>query len=332
MKRLASTLTALSLALLATLPAAAQNLRDPAWEQMLDNDRWAELESAARARLKAEPGDPQATLALGYALLGTGQPASVDGAVPLAEACVARNPSAGECHYVLGMLRGAQALRGGMLKAMTLAGSIRESFEKAVALSPDRFSHRVALMQFYLAAPGIAGGGTDKARELARATEAQQPEQARCMRAMLAVSDKKYDEAEKLLWAVQPGTDETLRASVYNQLGQIAAQRLNDQQVPQAQSLFERLARLDPSRALALYGLGRVKAEAGAPQEALKLYGQARGLRGHATLPFDYREALAWLQLGDAVKAKALLQRFVNAGRGHPKNLEDAKERLGKLG
>lgn len=331
MPKPSSTLTALALAAFVALPATAQSLRDPAWEQLLENDRSAELEAAARARLKAEPGDPQATLALGYALLGQGQAASIDATVPVAEACVAKHPNAAECHYVLGMLQGAQALRG-MLKAMSLAGSIRESFEKAVALAPEQFNHRVALMQFYLAAPGIAGGGSDKAQALVRSTEATQPEQARCLRAMLALSDKKFDEAEKLLWAVQPGNDATLRSAIYGQLGQIAAQRLNDQQVPQARTLFERLAQHDPSRAMAFYGLGRVKAETGAPQEALKLYAQARGLRGQATLPFDYREALAWLQLGDVAKAKALLQRFVNAGRGHPKNLEDAKARLAKLG
>jgi tetratricopeptide (TPR) repeat protein len=331
MPKPASALTALAVATLTALPASAQNLRDPAWEQLLENDRPAELEAAARARLKAQPGDPQATLALGYALLGQGQASAVDAAVPLAEACVARHPDAAECHYVLGMLQGAQALRG-MLKAMGLAGSIRTSFEKAVALAPDQLNHRVALMQFYLAAPSIAGGGSDKAAELIRATEARQPEQARCLRAMLASSEKKHDEAEKLLWAVQPGNDPVLRSAVYNQLGQIAAQRLGEQQVPRAESLFERLARHDPTRALAFYGLARVKAETGAPQDALKLYAQARSLRGQATLPFDYREALAWLQLGDTAKARALLQRFVNAGRGHPKNLEDARERLAKLG
>ena len=36
--------------------AGAQNLRDPAWESLLENDRHAELEAQARARLKAEPG------------------------------------------------------------------------------------------------------------------------------------------------------------------------------------------------------------------------------------------------------------------------------------
>jgi len=313
------------------LPLQAQSLRDPAWEQLLEGDRHAELETAARAKLKAEPGDPQATLALGYALLADAQPAQIDAAVPLAEACIARHPDAGECHYMLGNLMGVQALRGGMLKAMGMAGRIRESFEKGVTLTPDNFNHRIGLMQYYLAAPSIAGGGSDKVTELIKATAPKYPEQARCLSAMHALSEEKFDEAEKLLWAVQPGSDNALRSAVYGNLGQIAILRLNNKQAPQAQPLLERLAQTEPSRALAFYGLGRLKAETGAPQDALRYYAQARGLRGHVSLPLDYREALAWLLLGDNAKAKALLQRFVGAGRGNPKNLDDAKDRLAKL-
>ncbi|HEX5687146.1 MAG TPA: hypothetical protein VFY73_24285 [Ideonella sp.] len=325
------TLTLALLCALPLLPATAQSLRDPAWETLLENDRHAELEAQARQRLKAQPGDPQATLALGFALLSQGTPAQQDAAVPLVEDCVTRHPDAGECHYMLGNLMGVQALRGGMFKAMGMAGRIRESFEKAVALQPESFNHRTALMQYFLAAPGIAGGGVDKARELAQATEAKQPEQARCLRAMVAIYEDKFDEAEKLLWAVQPGNDNALRSAVYGNLGQIAVQRLSNKQPTQAQALFERLIQFDSSRAFAVYGLGRVKSEGGVPQEALRLFAQARTLRGQLSLPIDYREALVWLQLGDLTKAKALLQKFVSAGRGHPKNLEDAKERLGKL-
>jgi tetratricopeptide (TPR) repeat protein len=333
MHLLKSSLTALALAaLLSALPARAQSLRDPAWEALLENDRHAELEAQARQRLKAEPGEPQATLAVGFAVLAEGGPATVDATVPLAEACIARHPEAAECHYMLGNLLGAQALRGGMLQGMRLAGRIRESFEKAVALGPDTFNHRVGLMQFYLAAPGIAGGGVDKARDLVAATEGRQPEQARCLGALVEMSEEHYAEAEKLLWAVQPGSDNALRSTVYATLAQLGAQKLSAKQATQAQSLFERLVQADPGRAFAVYGLGRVKSETGAPQEALRYYAQARTLRGHAGLPIDYREALAWLVLGDTAKAKPLLQRFVSAGRGHPKNLEDAKERLAKLG
>ncbi|MEK8029281.1 hypothetical protein AACH06_00490 [Ideonella sp. DXS29W] len=323
--------TCCALPLLPLGAARAQSLADPAWEELLESDRYAELEAQARQKLKAEPGDPQATLALGFAVLSQGTPAQQDAGVPVAEACVKAHPESGVCHYVLANLLGVQALRAGMFKAMGMAGRIRESYEKAVALQPDAFNHRLGLMQFYLAAPSIAGGGTDKARDLARSTEAKYPEQARCLRALVAVSEEKYDEAEKLLWAVQPGKDNALRSAVYGSLGQIGAQRLNNKQPAPAQALFERLVQVEPGRAFAFYGLARVKAETGALQDALRFFTQARSLRGQATLPIDYREALVWLQLGDNGKAKSLLQRFVDVGRGHPKNLEDAKERLAKL-
>ena len=88
------TLTFALLCALPLVPATAQSLRDPAWENLLENDRHAELEAQARQRLKAEPGDPQATLALGFALLANAQPAQVDAAVPVAEDCIARHPEA----------------------------------------------------------------------------------------------------------------------------------------------------------------------------------------------------------------------------------------------
>jgi tetratricopeptide (TPR) repeat protein len=326
------TLAALALAATTALPARANTLRDPAWQAMLEEGRSADLAAAAQARLKAVPAEPQATLALGLALLALGQPSGADTAAPAAEACVARHPSAAECHYMLGLARGAQAMRAGMLSALRMAGGIREAFERAVELAPDAYAHRAALMQFHLAAPAIAGGGSAKAEALVRATEARQPQQARALRAMQLLADKKLDEAEQQLWAIQPGADDSLRAASYQLLGQVAERRLEAQQATQAQALFERLARREPDLALPVYGLGRAKAEAGAPQDAVKLYAQARSLRGHASLPIDYREALAWLQIGDLAKARALLRRFVDAGRGHPRYLEDAKDRLAKLG
>ncbi|WP_374675445.1 hypothetical protein [Ideonella sp.] len=326
-------LAAIGLSALLTAPALhAQALRDPAWNTLLEQDRHAELEAAARQRLKAEPADPQATAALGYALLAHAQPADVDAALPLVEACLQRHPQAGECHHMLGLVMGVQALRAGMLKAMTMAGRIRTGFEQGVALAPDNFNHRVGLLQYYLAAPAIAGGGVDKARELVRQTEARDAEQGRCLQAMVALSQERFDEAERLLWPLLAAAQPAVRNAAYQQLGGMGAARLQNQQVEPARTLFERLAQADPGRALAVYGLARVKQEAGALQDALRLYAQARGLRGQAGLPLDYREALAWLGLGDTAKARALLQRFVSAGRGHPKHLEDARERLARLG
>jgi hypothetical protein len=56
-----------------------------------------------------------------------------------------------------------------MFRAMGMAGDIREAFQKAVELDPSNMDAQFGLMGYYLAAPAIAGGGIDKARDQARA-------------------------------------------------------------------------------------------------------------------------------------------------------------------
>lgn len=57
----------------------------------------------------------------------------------------------------------------GMLGKMGAASKGKAALEKAIALDPSNVRARQALFQFYLQAPGIAGGSIDKAREQARA-------------------------------------------------------------------------------------------------------------------------------------------------------------------
>ena len=49
-------------------------------------------------------------------------------------------------------------------------------------------------------------------------------------------------------------------------------------------------------------------------------------------LPIDYRLGIALQAQGQAEAAKAALARFVAAGRGSNKSLDDARKRLAQLG
>jgi tetratricopeptide (TPR) repeat protein len=53
----------------------------------------------------------------------------------------------------------------GMLSKMSLASAGRKAYEKAVALDPNHVGAHVGLGQFYVQAPGIAGGSIDKAKK-----------------------------------------------------------------------------------------------------------------------------------------------------------------------
>ena len=50
------------------------------------------------------------------------------------------------------------------LKAAGLAKKVRTEFERAVEFAPNNWEARTDLAEFYLEAPGIVGGGKDKAR------------------------------------------------------------------------------------------------------------------------------------------------------------------------
>ncbi len=235
------------------------------------------------------------------------------------------------CHYAAASLWGVQALTGGMVKAMSLAGRIRDGFAKAVELDPLYVDARDGLVQFYLMAPGIAGGSVAKAREVAAAAVPRQPEHAKLLRARIAMHEEQWAEAERELAAVQPGDDAGLRNGVREAWTALGALYLHEKQPAKARPVFERLQREFSAHAAGFYGLGRMLVDSGAVDDAIALLERARGLKGAQRYPIDYRLALAWLQKGDKPRAKSLLERFVAQGKGQRATLEDARKRLAEL-
>src|SRR5579864_792529 len=72
-------------------------------------------------------------------------------------------------HLWLGRIYGEKADRAGFLSAAGLAKKVRTEFERAVELNPADAAARTDLAEFYIEAPGIVGGGKDKARAQADA-------------------------------------------------------------------------------------------------------------------------------------------------------------------
>ena len=323
----------LTLAVLAT-SAQAQVLKDPQWQAWLDNGRTAELTLAAQARLSAQPDDGQAAVALALAALDDGQPARLDAVLKPVQACADRqpqSPSTAACLYALGSVQGVQAMSGGMMAGIRLAGKVKDNLSRAVELDPMLFEARQALSQFYLVAPSIAGGSVSKAKELAAAAQAKQPEHAKLLRAQIALQDKQWPEAERELQSVRPGDDKSLAIELRQTWAQLGTAYFSDKQFPKARGVFEQLMRDAPTQALGPYGMARVMTETAQPDEAVKLLERARALDGADKLPIDHRLGIALLAKGDKAAAKAALERFVVNKKANPRNLEDAKKRLAEL-
>jgi tetratricopeptide (TPR) repeat protein len=99
-------------------------------------------------------------------------------------------------HLWLGRIYGEKADRVGFLSAAGLAKKVRSSFERAVELDPNSWEARTDLAEFYVEAPGIAGGGKDKARAQADAVAKLNPAMSHWIAARIAEKDKDSAGAE----------------------------------------------------------------------------------------------------------------------------------------
>ncbi|WP_457353150.1 tetratricopeptide repeat protein [Roseateles sp. P5_D6] len=313
---------------LAMIAGAAQAdlLKDPQWQAWLDAGKTADLARAA----KAKGDDDQAAVALALAAVDDNDAARLEASLPALQACTDKRPQA-VCSYALGRVYGQQAMTASVFKMPGLATKTKEQFAKAVELDPQLFEARSGLTQFYLMAPGFAGGSVPKAKELAAEVQSRQPEQAKVLRAMLAMNDKDWAGAERELASAKPGDDRTVARELRGQWTRLGFEFMEQKNLPKARGVFEALQRDYPGHAAGPYGLGRVLTEQGQLDEAVKAFERARALEGAERMPIDHRLGQALIAKGDKAGARAALERFVQNKRANPRNVDEAKKLLAGL-
>lgn len=119
-----------------------------------------------------------------------------DEAVAAGESAVKSQPENALAHLWLGKAYGQKAMRASVFTQLGWARKCRAEFEKAVALDPANAEARGDLVQYYADAPGIAGGGIDKAKEQVKAIEALDPARGALMNGYVLAKEKKTAEAE----------------------------------------------------------------------------------------------------------------------------------------
>lgn len=314
----------------AVVPTQAQMFKDTALDALYAAERFDEIGRVGTQRLVARADDVQALLAAAVGALRGNDAARREAVIVQAEACVQRQPQAAVCHYALGAVLGVHAASAGMMKLAASVGRVKGALQEALALEPQWYAARSAVVEFYALAPGLVGGSIDKAQETARG--APRPEQVRALQARVALQEGPPEAALAALSAIQPGNDSALANDITAWSRAAAFALVNDKQPEKARAYFERAAREQPELAVAPYGLGRVYSDTGAPAEAVKQFELAARLRGAAELPIAYRAGIAQQALGQKEAARESLQRFVAAGRGSKGHLDDAKKRLEQLG
>ncbi|HEX3578639.1 MAG TPA: tetratricopeptide repeat protein [Thermoanaerobaculia bacterium] len=175
-----------------------------------------------------------------------------DAAAKLLEKAVAQSPNSAEAHYLLGTAYGSQAQKAGIFGQMSLAGKVKDEFEKAVALDPNLTEPRFGLVQFYAMAPGIAGGSFDKAFAQTAEIKKRDPLMAHRAAAFIYTQQKKADEAHNEYLAEVREYPKSARAHIDLGVSYIVAKNFKA-----AVDEFETAAKVEPTYMPVYFRLGQ---------------------------------------------------------------------------
>ncbi len=189
MNSLRTILTVLFLGLLVLSAGAANSARD-----LLAAGRVDEAITALQGQISARPDNAESYNLLCRAYFSVGD---WDRAVSYCDKAVHLEPNNSRYHLWLGRAFGEKANRSSFWTAAGLAKKLRSELERAVALDPSNIDARTDLAEFYLEAPGIVGGGQDKARAAAATLATMNPAKAHWVKARMAEKNKDATTAEK---------------------------------------------------------------------------------------------------------------------------------------
>jgi len=159
---------------------------------LFENRQPVEAQQAFERLAATDPRDPEVNYYLGQLANRRNE---ADKAVPYFEAAVVAAPSVGRYHHGLGDAYGRKAQRAGIFSGLGLAKKCVAAYERAVQLEPGNLDFRHSLFEYYRQAPGIAGGGFDKAVAQAAAMKQLDPLRGRVAFATLYAGEKKFQEA-----------------------------------------------------------------------------------------------------------------------------------------
>jgi tetratricopeptide (TPR) repeat protein len=196
-------------------------------------------ELQAAAAREPQNGDVQLLLAKSYLELQ-----QHDAAIKSAEKAVAIEPQNSIYHEWLGRAYGEKADHAGWFSAISLAKKTRKEFETAVQLDARNYSARQVLIEFDCSAPGLVGGGEEKAlpqiKQLAEMDAAEGHYAAgNCRRQKkdFAVTDEEFAKALE---------SNPKSAELIYDIGDYAVKRSQPERLLAVADLGERLAPGDP--------------------------------------------------------------------------------------
>jgi tetratricopeptide (TPR) repeat protein len=177
-----------------------------------------------------------------------------DNSIEYGKKAVKLNDSESNYHLWLGRAHGTQAQKGSKLKAIFRAKRAKEEFEKAVELDSTNLTARLDLMQYYVTAPGIAGGDKKKAKEQAEILQTLDSLYGAYAWGLFWEGEKDLDKAETYLRKAMEFDTSSNYIATY-QLGFFLQRQ---EKYHQAAEVFDNLYNQHPDQTGALYQIGRM--------------------------------------------------------------------------
>jgi UDP-N-acetylglucosamine:LPS N-acetylglucosamine transferase len=132
---------------------------------LIEYGHWKRARAVVEERLRNAPNDPEYLFYLSQIRNAFGDHSTP---LPLAEKAVALSPRTAKFHRQLAEVLGVMAQYANPIKQLFLARRFRKEIDTTLALDPNDVQALRDLLEFYLLAPGIAGGDRQQAEIAAR--------------------------------------------------------------------------------------------------------------------------------------------------------------------
>ena len=244
---------AFALCLTVALATADPAALDAARALYKEKGKSAEAQKAFEAIAAVDPKCAEAHFFLAQLAL---RRSDNDKAIALAEKAVALAPGNADYHHTLGDAFGSAAEKASVFSQFGLAKKCVAAYEHAVALAPDKVEFHQSLLEYYRQAPGLVGGGMDKALAEAGVITKLDPLAGHTSYVTVLAGDKKFDEAR--LHAAELKKLDSMRGRMA-----LASLYSAEKKFDQALAEFDEVLQTAPDDYAALYQLGKLAAQSG---------------------------------------------------------------------
>ncbi len=169
---------------------------DPDPEALRKAGHWKQIRAIVEPLYRGNPGDLRQLYWMARVKVAFGD---LQSGYELAKKLVAASPGNADHQFALAEAVAGLARRAGLLKALSYRGEFRHAVEKALAINPRHAEALNMNALFYLNAPFIAGGNTNRGLANIRSLAQVDPALACLAEVIHALNQKDWARAETLL-------------------------------------------------------------------------------------------------------------------------------------